>query len=671
MSNLVKIAIASINTHVGNIDWNTERHIYWAKEIHKDRATIAAFPEQGFGGYPTEDLVQFKTFVTAQLKGFQTFVFETSQLDPVFVVGVTVPIGGNVFNCAASVYHGRVLGIVPKEKLPNYGIFWELRTFTYGIPGLYELIKPFSGSAIEHEIPFGDLVFKFPFGNLAIEVCEDIWSFKGPMSRRGFESDIVVNISASPFRGGVLRTRSEMTATRASDANVVLAYTNQVGGQDADVFDGGGFITQNGKPVVKGTRWKEGFTSAVVDLDETRRMRLENTTWRKDWIEYIGANQFRPRTIQVDDWDELVLNGLKLPPSASGNPFIPDRHEIVREDEDFFDEIIRAMQTALTGYMEKVTKLNGEKLFKRIGIALSGGKDSYLTLLVSWLYAKERFGDLPLDVQADKIRDFIHCFSMPTRFNSKTTKSIARMVCEELGVTFKEQSIQKAFRLEVAAQKEMLGVTTLPPLVEENIQPRIRAMRMWGFTTQLEALFLHTGNMSENAVGYTTVGGDIEGGYSLIGNLPKTVIIEMLKYLADKYPLESLKLLNATEASAELRPGQKDERDLMPFPILDKQLYMLVGQKKGPLAVYRSLRQDFTDDELKALAPWYKTGDLKEYVKYFYPRFFQMEFKRVRMPQAAHLGSVDLDRERSLHLPVAMSLNWLKEELALVEKEAS
>src|SRR5262249_20402228 len=153
-------------------------------------------------------------------------------------------------------------------------VFYEGRTFSPGRPGWYD---PSLGE------PFGDLVFHLDFGTLALEVCEDIWSPDGPMRRRcQAGAELVVNISASPFRVGVVQTRREMICTRAADNQATVVYANLVGANDGLVFDGGGFVAQNGRLLHEAPRFREGVSAATVDLDRTARLRLENTTWRTD-----------------------------------------------------------------------------------------------------------------------------------------------------------------------------------------------------------------------------------------------------------------------------------------------------------------------------------------------------------------------------------------------------
>ena len=197
-------------------------------------------------------------------------------------------------------------------------------------------------------------------------------------------------------------------------------------------------------------------------------------------------------------------------------------------------------------------------------------------------------------------------------------------------------------------------------LTKQNIQARLRAIRMWNWANSARAMWLQTGNMSEKAVGYTTVGGDLMGAYSLIGNLPKTTIIALLHDLQSKLKFNSLQTLLATKASAELAFDQEDERDLMPFPVLDACFALFAGEKLLPVDVYRKIRARFTDEELKAMAPDYKPEMLKAWVKRFVVMFIKSIFKWVQAPQAVHLLPLDLDRERAMQLPVVQSLEWLK-----------
>jgi NAD+ synthase (glutamine-hydrolysing) len=182
---------------------------------------------------------------------------------------------------------------------------------------------------------------------------------------------------------------------------------------------------------------------------------------------------------------------------------------------------------------------------------------------------------------------------------------------------------------------------------------------MWNWANSAKGMWLQTGNMSEKAVGYTTVGGDLMGAYSLIGNLPKTMVITLLEHLYKKHRWPAVGELLATKASAELAEGQEDEKDLMPFPVLDACFALFAGEKLMPVDLYRRIRSMWTDEDLAVLRPDYRKGMLKVWVKRFLRLFVGSIFKWVQAPQTVHLGSLDLDRERALQLPVVQSMEWL------------
>ncbi|HSO39110.1 MAG TPA: nitrilase-related carbon-nitrogen hydrolase, partial [Labilithrix sp.] len=221
---LIRIAIASVNTTVGAVRSNVDRALEVGRKAAADGATIVVLNEQVIAGYSPEDLVQWRSFVDAQWVELRRFAKETANEEAAFAIGLTVSRGSHLYNAAAMVQGGRILGIVPKEKLPTYNVFYEARVFARGAPGLLDEI---------HGVPFGDLVFDFDFGTVALEVCEDLWSPDGPMRRRSYAgAEVNLNLSASPFRLGVFSTRREMIATRSSDNQCVVAYANLIGGND-------------------------------------------------------------------------------------------------------------------------------------------------------------------------------------------------------------------------------------------------------------------------------------------------------------------------------------------------------------------------------------------------------------------------------------------------------
>jgi NAD+ synthase (glutamine-hydrolysing) len=280
---LIKIAVGTVSPTVGAVRSNTDRLLEMAATAAADDVTLACFPEQAIGGYPPEDLIQWRGFVDAQRRQLERFVEASASWPTVCVLGTTVGLGSQLFNCAAVVHAGRLLGFVPKEKLPTYNVFYEERTFSHG------------GRSLAREsggVPLGDYLFRFDFGIVAVEVCEDAWSPAGPARRRCYSgAEVVVNISASPYRAGIIETRREMFATRSADNQVTYVYTNAVGCQDGLIFDGGGYVFQNGRLVLDAPRLIEGAAAAVVDLDRTLQLRSENTTWRRDSNEFVQQNR--------------------------------------------------------------------------------------------------------------------------------------------------------------------------------------------------------------------------------------------------------------------------------------------------------------------------------------------------------------------------------------------
>lgn len=622
---LVRIAIANVDTTVGAVRSNVDRALDLARAAAADGATLVAFPEQLISGYPPEDLVQWRSFVAAQWRELERFARETAALGCLLVPGVTVARGAGVYNCAALVHRGRVLGLVPKEKLPTYNVFYEGRTFSRGAPGLYDELGG---------VPFGDLVFEADFGCFALEVCEDVWSPDGPMRRRCYAgAELVVNISASPFRLGVGETRREMICTRAGDNQCVVVYANLVGGNDNLVFDGGGYIAQNGRLVHEAPRFREGVSAATVDLDRTARLRREITTWRTDQ-ELSAATA--PKIVHVKVTEPTAGRAeLRYPAPAHRSFFLPAPGEPRPARAAFCEDLLDALALGLGGYFTKIGA------FKTIGVALSGGRDSLLCLILAHRWVT-RAGLAPSKV--------LRAFFMPTRYSSPETRAAAQAAARDLDVPLEVVSVDEAFERELGAIEKMLQPgEALTPMARQNVQARVRAERMWTWANCADGLFLQTSNMSEKAVGYSTIGGDGEGALALVANLPKTVVNYLLDYLYEETRWEGIRLTLLKPASAELAEGMEDEKDLMPFPVLDACFALYAGEKMSPDEVNLALR---------AMFPEHPTDKLDAWTVKFARLFTASIYKWVQAPLSLHVGNLDLDRERALQLPVVQRNEW-------------
>jgi NAD+ synthase (glutamine-hydrolysing) len=626
---LVKIAVSSTNTTVGAVRANVDAALRLAGEQAAAGVTLGVFHEQLIGGYPPEDLVQWGSFVEAQHAELLRFAEATGGHGTVYVIGLTVAHEAHRYNVAAVVHRGAVLGLVPKEKLPTYNVFYEYRTLSSG--------RPYLEGQLWDGVPFGDLVFRFDWGVLGVEVCEDIWSPDGPMRRRVYSgAEVMANISASPYRLGVLATRREMISTRSSDNQCVIAYANAIGGQDGLIFDGGGWICQNGRLLLEAPRFREGWEAHVVDLDRTARLRAENTTWREDALTHLAAGR-RVRAV-VAAGPGTDRSGLAYPAPPGRSFFLPPPGPPRDPRAEFCEELLDVLALGLIDYFEK-------NRFKQIGIALSGGRDSLLALLIAWRAVTRRYG-------AGRVAEVVRTFYMPTRYSSAKTQRAAEQIARDLGVPFKIVSIEDAFERERQAVAAMLAPgEECTPVTLQNIQARLRGQRMWNWSNSTGGLFVQTGNMSEKAVGYTTVGGDLEGALSLISNVPKTVVIYLLEHLQSVHRFEGIRLVLSHPAGPELAENQEGEKELMPFPVLDACFMLYAGEKLGPTEMRSALTSIFPEIADDVIAT---------YVARFVRLFNQSIFKWVQAPLGLHVGNLDLDRERALQMPVVSSDEWIK-----------
>jgi NAD+ synthase (glutamine-hydrolysing) len=647
----ITVGMSSINTTVGAFRSNTDAIIASAYEMMDMGCHIGLFPEMTIPGYPTEDLVQWADFVDAQEDQLGRIVGMTMETDDLFlVVGLAHRHQNQIYNCLAVVGWGKVWGIIPKEELPTYGVFYEGRTFSEGRPGMIEYDE-----VLGNDVPFGDMIFDLPWGMFGTSICEEAWRDGGTISRRARQgAELILNASASPYRVGVNDVRRRMLRTRSADAECVLCYVNHIGGNDSLSFDGGVYVYQNGSLIHEGQRFIEHTCAVCVDLDQTARGRVENTTWRRD----VAKSKDLCHTVEIprSGWEPTEAPD-DLVPESTIDRFIPARSEPVDE----VGEIVDAITMGLDGYYRKTGAFDG------VCIALSGGRDSMLTTLLvrDWTMRSPSIEGTP------KIYDEsipIRCYSMPSVYNSRLTKGLSSSLCELLEVEFREVPIQDAFEAEMDVLREMAGTDDLSPLAIQNSQARIRAMRMWNLSNQTGALWIQCGNMSEKATGYTTIGGDLMGGYSLLGNVPKTIVNEMLRWFRDRYRettgmgpeiAATIDLLLRSEASAELADDQEDERDLMPFEILDACYALFAGDKRSPQEVYDTISTIHNESSLRGLAPGYEPGMLRGWVERFVRLFFRNIYKWRQSPQAVHLLGLDFDSERALQIPTVTSLEWV------------
>ena len=657
---LVKLGLGNLDPKVGAFKANAQKILDQARIAASQGCQVFAVGEQSISGYPCEDRVQWPDFVEAQGAALTWLCNELSKLggtgsSMVTIVGLTIKLDGNLYNVAAVIADGTLVGLVPKENLPDYNVFYEGRTITPGYIGLNETWH----QGPDSDIPIGDMIFQFQFGKMAVEICEDIWRPDGPMVRHCYAgAELIVNISASPFRIGVNNTRKEMICTRASDNNAIVAYVNLTGGQDNLVFDGRSYVSSCGRLDHEAEGFKEQVTTCVVDLDRATRMRTQNTTWRRGMQDWKKANKDVVQTVSVLRTRSCgaLDHKLQYPFPKHKNFFMPAPGA---ERDAYFAELRQAIMLGLNDYFRK------SGVFDRILIALSGGFDSCLTAVLAHDALVQEANRLGLndEERAAFIKDKLWLVNMPSQFNEDSTKDISSTLAEGLGATYLVSPITEEHELEMRRVLEMKqkmmpsGDKSLKRITKQNIQARIRGERMQNMANEFGGMWLQTSNMSEKAVGYTTVGGDMMGALSVIANLVKTVIIEFTAWLLSKAEVgdkvwHALNNLLKSKPSAELEPDQEDEKDLMPYAVLDACLYLFVNEKLTLKQVRDVIRHMWSDDELLKMSPAYKKGDITKWVKLFGKKFFANIHKWVQCPLSLHLGAVDLDRERALQIPV-------------------
>jgi NAD+ synthase (glutamine-hydrolysing) len=301
----------------------------------------------------------------------------------------------------------------------------------------------------------------------------------------------------------------------------------------------------------------------------------------------------------------------------------------------------------LRDYFEKVG------VFKRFLVALSGGRDSALCLLMAVEAAKSFNGGRDAETFADHIRTVY----LPNKaFSSSATESAARALAEELGVSFQVVSISEEVEVALAKAAELAGgIENVAPLARQNLQARVRGNMMLNWANSVGGLLLVTSNLSEAAVGYTTTGGDNQGGYSPIANVPKTVISRLLEYLAKRDGIKSLASILAIPPTAELAPNQRDEADLMPYVILDDLMYLFAKRRMSLVDCWRVLCHRYADHGAEQLRTW--TGD-------FGRRFVYNQWKRDQHPVTMKVMDLDLDPKTGFRFPVTQSIAQELDDLA-------
>jgi NAD+ synthase (glutamine-hydrolysing) len=529
-----RIAMVQMNPTVGDLDGNVRRITAWLREANKAKPDLVAFPELAITGYPPEDLLLKPQFVADNRSALNDVI--RACRDCVAVVGYVgqgsstglregaasvLPAGRHeLYNAAAVIADRRLASTYAKWYLPNYGVFDESRYFNPG--GRLPLVTV-KGTVV------------------GVNICEDIWLPEGPTrGQANAGAEVIVNINASPFHVGKSRSREEMLATRARDNGVILTYTNMVGGQDELVFDGNSVVMDHtGEVIARASGFKEDLL--VVDLNVEAVARARAAEGRKPGLSRKAAASI----------DRVELKGRR---TARRTRLVPSIEMLA----DPLDEVYHALTLGVRDYVSK----NG---FKEVVIGLSGGIDSALTAVI----AVDALG-------ADNVLGVF----MPSPYTSRESREDTQDLVRRLGIHLKTLPITPPFQTYLQTLKPAFaGMKT--DATEENLQARIRGNLLMALSNKFGHLVLTTGNKSEMSVGYATLYGDMAGGFAVIKDVPKTMVYELAKRRNGGGSAVIPKRILDRAPTAELRPDQKDEDSLPPYPLLDPILKAYVEDDRS------------------------------------------------------------------------------------------
>src|SRR5262245_21828456 len=497
----LRIALAQFNSTVGDLAGNVARMGELLVEARSQGADLVAFPELAITGYPPEDLLLRASFIDANRQALLDLQKKTR--------GITAIVGFvdrdiDLFNAAAVLHDGQWIDTYRKQRLPNYGVFDELRYFQ---PGRGELLLRVAGASV------------------GVTICEDVWSPGGPFGRLALAgADLIININASPYDRRKWQRRHEMLSTRAADHGVEVAYVNTVGGQDELVFDGDSMVFDaNGELLAEAPTFEEHLLVHDLETERSFRERLHDPRRRQ------VARPF-PRSVRVRELTTVEIERKPELPPARIAPH---------------DETAEVYSALVLGTRDYVCKNN----FRGVVIGLSGGIDSALVAAI----AVDALG-----------ADAVTGVSMPSQYSSVGSKTDAQALANNLGIKLVTLPIEASYHATMGVLSDMF-LKTKPNETEENLQARIRGNLLMALSNKFGWIVLTTGNKSELATGYSTLYGDMAGGFAVIKDVPKTLVYELARWrnlLAEREVIPDATLTKPP--SAELRPDQTDQDTLPP-----------------------------------------------------------------------------------------------------------
>ena len=628
----LKAAALSPSLRVADCAYNTSQILSQLKDAAARGVRLAVFPEFCLTGYTCGDLFLQRTLQQGALDGLQTLLDASRELDVVALVGLPLLVRGKLYNCAAVLCGGRLLGLVPKTYLPNYGEFYEKRQFT---PGSTEVETV---TVCGQEVPFGtSLLFRcrqMPSFVLGVEICEDLWSALPPSTFHALAgATVIANLSASDETVGKAEYRRTLVSNQSARLLCGYLYASAGHGESTQdmVFAGHDLIAENGTLLAETSPFEGGWAETELDCQRMESERARNTSFEPSAEGYL--------TVGFD----LTLTETPLSRWVDPTPFVP--HDERRRAERC--ELILKMQA--DGLAKRLEHAHA----KTAVIGISGGLDSCLALLVA-VRAMKQLGRPTSDVLA---------VTMPCFGTTRRTRSNAEILCDELAVSFTEidiaNTVHSHFK-DIGQDEQVLDVTF------ENGQARVRTLELMDTANRTGGLVVGTGDLSELALGWATYNGDHMSMYGVNAGVPKTLVRHLVRYEADIAASAELRrvLLDIldTPVSPELLPAkdgeiaQKTEDLVGPYELHDFYLYYVLRFGFGPAKIFRLAKTAF------AGRAEYPDEVLYRWLRNFYWRFFAQQFKRSCLPDGPKVGSVTLSPRGDWRMPSdAAAALWLAE----------
>lgn len=627
----IRVAAATPEVAVADCIFNAAQTIALMKEADAKRAKLIVFPELGLTGYTCGELFLQNVLLEAAEEQLLKIAQASAGLDITAVVGLPLMVWGKLYNAAAVVSRGSVLGFVPKKHLPNYSEFYEKRYFSEGFEE--PVLIDFNGESI----PFGmNILFEsktMPEFKFAVEICEDLWVSSPPSIKHTEAGALVIaNLSASDETTGKDSYRQSLVTGQS--ARLVSGYIYADAGEGESttdlVFAGRNLIAENGRLLKASERFTTGLITADLDLQQLISERRRMTTY----CQTENASYFIvPFDMKKED--------MALEREVDPTPFIPHSES---EWEARCEEILTIQAYGL------------KKRLKHAGcrhavVGISGGLDSTLALLVT----TRAFDMLGIP------RTQIIAVTMPCFGTTDRTYNNACMMVKKLNATLTEVDIKAAVRghfKDIGHDEDIHDVTY------ENAQARERTQVLMDIANQVSGMVIGTGDMSELALGWATYNGDHMSMYGVNASVPKTLVRHLVKYYADMCGDESLSetlhdVLD-TPVSPELIPpkdgkiAQKTEDLVGPYELHDFYMYYILRFGFSPAKIFRLA--------CKAFDGIYDKETIYKWLRTFYRRFFSQQFKRSCLPDGPKVGSVAVSPRGDLRIPSDASANlWLRE----------